>query len=199
MPEQASWTRRAFADDVYVLAAARRSQLEQPLQTSVLLPLFVPSDSRGSGSWHARLAAQGSSPYRCSQAARPRLRDTADKMPEWSTTSAPDAVGTKPRPPGARRIVNILGAVLVGVVLPVVVIGALVGHFGASAMFLGLLLGVLGSKLGGTRRMLYLARQWEWRRDLERAPPMAGGGRRCSPPWPLLPAAGSGLGGSHRC
>jgi len=56
-----------------------------------------------------------------------------------------------------RRIVNILAAVLVGVVLPVVVVGALVGHFGASAMFIGLVWGVLGAKLGGTRRMLYLA------------------------------------------
>jgi len=53
-------------------------------------------------------------------------------------------------------MINILAAILVGLVLPVVVVGALVGHFGASALFLGLLLGALGSKLGGTRRMLYL-------------------------------------------
>src|SRR5262245_18123371 len=33
----------------------------------------------------------------------------------------------------------------------------LVGGFGADAMFVGLLWGVLGGKLGGTRRMLYLA------------------------------------------
>jgi Fusaric acid resistance protein-like len=65
----------------------------------------------------------------------------------------PDA----PRRSGARRMLNILAGVLVGVVLPVLVVGALVGHFGASAMFTGLAWGVLGAKLGGTRRMLYLA------------------------------------------
>lgn len=43
-----------------------------------------------------------------------------------------------------------------GVVLPVVLY-ALLGDLGSRAMVLGLLLGVLGSKLGGTRRMLYLA------------------------------------------
>jgi hypothetical protein len=54
-------------------------------------------------------------------------------------------------------MLNILAAVLVGIVAPVVVVGALIGHFGASALFLGILLGALGAKLGGTRRMLYLA------------------------------------------
>jgi len=34
---------------------------------------------------------------------------------------------------------------------------ALAGKLGSSAMVLGLLLGVLGAKIGGTRRMLYLA------------------------------------------
>jgi MFS family permease len=53
-------------------------------------------------------------------------------------------------------MVNILAAVLVGVVLPVAVVGALIGRFGASAMFIGLVWGALGAKLGGTRRMLYL-------------------------------------------
>jgi hypothetical protein len=66
--------------------------------------------------------------------------------------------GVEVKPSGARRMVNILAAVLVGVVLPVVVVvGALVGHFGASAMFIGLVWGALGAKLGGTRRMPYLA------------------------------------------
>ena len=36
-------------------------------------------------------------------------------------------------------------------------IGAIIGEFAAAAMFVGLLLGVVGSKIGGTRRMLYLA------------------------------------------
>lgn len=83
-------------------------------------------------------------------------------MPEESatpdlTTVEADGVDASDKRSSARRMVNILAAVLVGVVLPVVVIGALVGHFGAAAMFLGLLAGALGSKLGGTRRMLYLA------------------------------------------
>ena len=43
------------------------------------------------------------------------------------------------------------------VVLPVVLIDALLGELGSRAMVIGLLLGVVGSKIGGTRRMLYLA------------------------------------------
>jgi len=52
---------------------------------------------------------------------------------------------------------HILGAVLVIAVLPALLIAALVGEFGAYAMLVGLLLGAIGSKLGGTRRMTYLA------------------------------------------
>jgi hypothetical protein len=47
--------------------------------------------------------------------------------------------------------------VLVVVVLPVVLMDVLVGGFAADATFLGLVYGVLGGKIGGTRRMLYLA------------------------------------------
>ena len=61
------------------------------------------------------------------------------------------------KPSGALRVVQILGAVLVVVVLPVGLMHALAGKLGAAAMILGLLLGVLGAKIGGTRRMLYLA------------------------------------------
>jgi hypothetical protein len=43
------------------------------------------------------------------------------------------------------------------VVLPVVLVDILVGKFAANALFLGLLFGVLGSMVGGTRRMVYLA------------------------------------------
>jgi hypothetical protein len=39
-------------------------------------------------------------------------------------------------------------------VLPVVLMDALVGSFGANAMFMGLVYGVVGAKLGGTHRML---------------------------------------------
>jgi MFS family permease len=77
--------------------------------------------------------------------------------PETRSTGAAETVPAPEKQSGARRMINILTAVLVGLVLPVVVVGALVGHFGASALFLGLLVGALGSKLGGTRRMLYLA------------------------------------------
>jgi hypothetical protein len=61
------------------------------------------------------------------------------------------------KPSGERRVMHILGAVLVAVVLPAVLIGALVGELGVSAMLVGLLLGASGSKIGGTRRMLYVA------------------------------------------
>ena len=60
-------------------------------------------------------------------------------------------------PPRGRRILHILGAVLVGVVLPAVVVGVLVGEIGVSALFTGVLWGALGAKLGGTRRMVYLS------------------------------------------
>ena len=76
-------------------------------------------------------------------------------MSEATGEAAP--AGAPDKPSRARRMIHILGAVLVAVVLPVVLIDALVGKFGADAMIIGLLLGVLGSKIGGTRRMLYLA------------------------------------------
>jgi hypothetical protein len=53
-------------------------------------------------------------------------------------------------------VLHILGAVLVGVVLPALVVGAFVGELGVSALFTGVLWGVLGAKLGGTRRLAYL-------------------------------------------
>jgi hypothetical protein len=61
------------------------------------------------------------------------------------------------KPSGARRAIHIVAAVLVVVVLPVVLVDILVGKFAANALFLGLLFGVLGSMVGGTRRMVYLA------------------------------------------
>jgi Fusaric acid resistance protein-like len=61
------------------------------------------------------------------------------------------------KPSRARRIAHVLVAALVFVVLPMVLVGALVGDFGVGAMGSGLLLGVVGSKLGGTRRMTYVA------------------------------------------
>ena len=65
--------------------------------------------------------------------------------------------GGADKPSGARRLMHILGAVVVAVVLPALLIGALVGSLGVAAMFVGLALGVVGSKIGGTHRMLFVA------------------------------------------
>ena len=61
------------------------------------------------------------------------------------------------RYPGAAGVSVMPAGVLVVVVLPVMLMDALVGKFGADAMIMGLPFGVLGSMIGGTRRMLYLA------------------------------------------
>lgn len=72
--------------------------------------------------------------------------------------SAPDVsdAGTDSVKAGQRAI-HLIAAVLVVVVLPVVLMDVLVGTFAANAMFLGLIYGVAGGKLGGTRRMASLA------------------------------------------
>lgn len=72
------------------------------------------------------------------------------------TQGAPTA-GALRKPSGLRRLTHILGAVLVVVVLPALLMAAVVGEFGVSAMFVGLVLGLAGSKIGGARRMLYVA------------------------------------------
>jgi Fusaric acid resistance protein-like len=74
-----------------------------------------------------------------------------------SRSGAADAASVPAKPSGARRVLQILGAVLVVVVLPVGLMEALAGKLGASAVIVGILLGVLGAKIGGTHRMLYLA------------------------------------------
>lgn len=61
------------------------------------------------------------------------------------------------KPSGAHRAIHIIAAVLVVVVLPVVLVDSLVGKFAANALVLGLLFGIIGSMVGGTRRMTYLA------------------------------------------
>ena len=75
-------------------------------------------------------------------------------IPEARAASAADAAPGKPSRAG--RIAHVLGAVLVFVVLPMVLVGALVGQLGVGAMGTGLLLGAAGSKIGGTRPMTYL-------------------------------------------
>jgi hypothetical protein len=59
--------------------------------------------------------------------------------------------------PTAAQVTHLVAAALVVVVLPVVLMDVLVGGFAADAMFLGLVYGVVGGRLGGTRRMLCLA------------------------------------------
>ncbi len=80
------------------------------------------------------------------------------EAPDSEATGEADPAGVpEQKPSRARRMFHILGAVLVVVVLPVVLMDTLVGKFGADAMLTGLLWGILGSRVGGTRRMLYLA------------------------------------------
>jgi Fusaric acid resistance protein-like len=77
--------------------------------------------------------------------------------PKSPATVEADAGRAQDKPSGARRIIHILGALLVAVVLPALLMGALVGRLGVSALFIGLTLGVAGSKIGGTHRMLFVA------------------------------------------
>src|SRR6478736_2534557 len=58
---------------------------------------------------------------------------------------------------GSRRSLHILGAVLVVVVLPAVLVGALVGELGVTALLVGLWLGALGARINGVRLMSYVA------------------------------------------
>jgi hypothetical protein len=54
-------------------------------------------------------------------------------------------------------LLHVLGAALVAVVLPALLMGVFVGELGVWAMLVGVLLGVVGCKLGGTRRMALVA------------------------------------------
>ena len=79
------------------------------------------------------------------------------ETPTSPATVDDDAAAGQDKPSGAHRLLHILGAVLVGAVLPAVLVGALVGELGVSALFTGMLLGVAGSKIGGAHRMMYVA------------------------------------------
>src|SRR6188472_4452273 len=63
---------------------------------------------------------------------------------------------SRQKPSGGHRILHLLGALLVGVVLPAVLVGALMGELGVSALFTGVVWGAVGAKLAGTRRMVYV-------------------------------------------
>ena len=84
-------------------------------------------------------------------------QDRSAGAPGTPPAAAVDKAGARDKPSGWHRVLHILGAVLVGVVLPALLLDALVGRLGVSAMFVGLILGVAGAKLGGTRRMLMVA------------------------------------------
>ena len=76
---------------------------------------------------------------------------------ESDVTEARGSGEATEKPSGAMRTTHIVVAALVAVVVPVVLMDALIGKFGANAMIMGLLFGLLGSVIGGTRRMLQLA------------------------------------------
>jgi hypothetical protein len=76
---------------------------------------------------------------------------------DGQATVGADVPAVPDKPSGMRRVAHILGAMLVAVVLPALLMAALVGSLGVSALFVGLVLGVVGSKLNGTHRMLYVA------------------------------------------
>ena len=61
------------------------------------------------------------------------------EAPDSEATGEADPAGVPGKPSRARRMFHILGAVLVVVVLPVVLMDTLVGKFGADAMLTGLL------------------------------------------------------------
>ena len=84
-------------------------------------------------------------------------QDRSAGAPGTPPAAAVDQAGARDEPSGGHRVLHILGAVLVGVVLPALLMGALVGRLGVSAMFVGLIVGGVGAKLGGTRRMLVVA------------------------------------------
>ena len=117
-----------------------------------------------------------------------------------------NAAATAPvRATGARRLAHIVGAVIVFAVVPALVMAALVGEVGVAALFTGVLLGGVGAKLGGTRRMLYVAPglalaaglgaisayDWGWVAVLAAAAFIAGAGIRYGwlPPLLMVPFA----------
>src|SRR5262245_57983600 len=65
--------------------------------------------------------------------------------------------GVSDKPSRGRRLAHVLAAILVAVVLPALLMNVLIGTLGAYALLTGLLLGVAGSRIGGTRRMTVIA------------------------------------------
>src|SRR6478752_7874357 len=117
-----------------------------------------------------------------------------DRQPGDLAASSPQ------EPSGSHRLLHLLGALLVGVVLPAVLVGALVGELGVSALFTGAAWGAVGAKLAGTRRMVYVtpligvvaglgaytAYDWRWVALLAATGVVAGAGYRFGWFAPLL-------------
>jgi hypothetical protein len=97
------------------------------------------------------------------------------------------------------RLMHVVMAIVVVVVLPAVLMAVVVGPLGVSAMFVGLILGVFGSKLGGTQRVAVVSTLIGIAAGLVRSRRMTGGGLCCSPAPACSPASGSASGGSRRC
>ena len=111
----------------------------------------------------------------------------------------------EPKPSGGRRLAHIVIAVVIFAVIPALLMAALAGEVGVSALFTGVLLGGTGAKLGGTRRMLYVvpvvglaaglgaisAYDWGWVALLAAAGFVAGAGIRFGwlPPLLMVPFA----------
>ena len=83
------------------------------------------------------------------------MSDAEQVEPDGRAASA--GAGETKKASRLQRGVHVLAAVVVCGVVPAVVIGELVGEFGVAAMLMGLLLGGIGAKIGGTQRMLYVA------------------------------------------
>jgi hypothetical protein len=81
--------------------------------------------------------------------------DHVDASTSPATVEA-DVAGVQDKPSGARRLVNILGVMLVVVLLPGLAAAWVAGAAGVAAIFVGLTLGIVGSKLSGFRRMVYV-------------------------------------------
>jgi len=85
------------------------------------------------------------------------LTDAEVEGSDDQAASGSAAVGAHGKVSTFRRMLNIVVAGLGAVVLPVVLLDVLVGSYAANAMLCGIVYGGLGAKLGGTRRMLYIA------------------------------------------
>jgi hypothetical protein len=102
------------------------------------------------------------------------------------------AADASANPSRARRVVQIVLAVLVAFVVPVLLLDALVGST-ARTRWSSAFWSAPRLQIGGTRRMLYLAPAIGLAAGLGRSPPTAGGGW-VSWLWGVVAGAGIGFG-----